>query len=315
MLHELERKLAAVVADAVQDRGHLTVTVEDGSDTALAPGRATARVAVVAGEPNSGFDRGRVAFGAGPISRRVLPVSFTARIAFALRPGEGSAASARALLLEDVSRVSHALDVDAVRSGEALTAAADAGFAVQSLALTDLDVDPRRTVEDAALPAEGLHQGEIRCRGTATLWPPEVVGSEGVTEAVDVVLAAAPIGLAADEPVVRVGGSTRIRVRGVAGSRLVDDATGERGGLGLVIAVVGDAPPDQRGRIVEGQEGPFAGSRLVPVGDPETVVTYQAPAEGSGASRVEHVEVRLSTRQGRAGVLLGSVAVRVEPAP
>lgn len=316
MLHELERKLAEVVADAVQDRAHLTVTVDSSSDGELATGRATARVAVIAGEPHQGFDRGRTAFGPGPTSRRVLPVSFTARIAFALRPDEQSPAAARALLLEDVSRVSHALDADDIRTGAALTTAMDAGFVVQSLVLLGLDLDPRRIHQDApALAAEGVHQAEILCHGAALLWPPETIEPEGVTEAVDVVLAVTPIALIADDPVLRSGGSTSIRVRGVAGSRLVDDEAGDRDRLGLVIAVVGDAPPDQRGRILGGQEGPFAGSRLVAVRGPETVVTYEAPTEDSSSRRVEHVEVRLSTRQGQAGLLLGSVAVRVEPAP
>src|SRR5687767_3567674 len=124
MLSELERKLTALVGDATTARTHLSV-VSTSDVTPPAAGRGVCRVGVsaVSGEP--GFELGELLLEQGngsATSRRVLPVAFRATLAFAVRPsGETGPqrAAARALLLDDVAVVGHALARADVRDGRA----------------------------------------------------------------------------------------------------------------------------------------------------------------------------------------------------
>ena len=315
MLQALERKLAAVVADAVADRAHIEVTVAAGPAALPDAGTAIARVAVASAAPDRGFDRERTAFareGAATTGRRVLPVRFEARIAFVVAPdtGAGAVADARSRLLEDVSVVAHALDELSVRDGTALGSAGDAGYEVQcfSVAAAALEPDPAVETDDGRL------RGELTCDGRATIWPPGSAGPRGVTRAVDVTLAALPLELSVDAPRVATGGSTRVRVRGVAGRRLIDP-TGGREPIRLAARVTSDLPADQRGQISGGEAATAGGYRIIPVGEPETVLTYDAPSGDLGAVRSEQIEIRLATREGGPGVALGTIAIELEPAP
>jgi hypothetical protein len=77
--------------------------------------------------------------------------------------------------------------------------------------------------------------------------------------------------------------------------------------------VASDLPPAQRGIVTSGTAGAETGVRIVAVTLPETVVDYQAPSGNLGATRVEFVSVYVATGDLRRGILLGSVAVRLQP--
>ena len=92
-------------------------------------------------------------------SRRVLPLSIVAGIDFAIRPADPAGlATARALLLEDVSLVSHFLSSDGILGGaDFAIAVPDPGFQVRSFRVSK-DVVNRDL-------AQGLLTARIECCG------------------------------------------------------------------------------------------------------------------------------------------------------
>lgn len=317
MLDELERKLTALVADALGDRAHVSDVVTAGPPPTPAAGKTVIRVALATLSRDAGFDASRTAFGgtpAAPTSRRVLPVHVAARVGFRFRltgPTDVARADGRALVMGDLSRVGHALDLPAVQTGAAFrTAAPDPGFEVHGFLLEEGDLDPKPEAggEPDVLVAE------LRYAGAASVWPPVVAGPEGVTRAVEVNLVPVPVALTAANPVVRTGSSTPVRISGVPGRRRtgVDPATFAP--LQLALRVTSDLPPAQRGRLDGGTAGTPSGTRIVTLTGPATDITYVAPAGDLGTVRVEFVAVHLATPEGDAGVFLDSLALRLEPA-
>ncbi|HMX23781.1 MAG TPA: hypothetical protein PKA11_12525, partial [Accumulibacter sp.] len=231
--------------------------------------------------------------------RRVLPVSFSARIAFVRRPLGDAAAqrvAARALLLDDLACAAHWLAAPTVRDGSDLrSAAADPGYAVQSFELTGGGAD-----EDVAA---GLFNGRLTCGGQATVWPPGPPELEGVIDRLTVYSSAVPLTLGAQPPQVPAGGTARLVIRGATAGRA------------LALSVASDLPPAQRGTIVSGQPGAVGEGgdcRLHPVLGAETLAEYHAPqAADLGALRQEVVNVHLATPDGRRGLFLGALVVRL----
>lgn len=308
MLSELERKITAVVGDSLSGRPHLTVLEAPAAAQGLQPGRGSVRVALSELTPQASFEAGSFTVEGGPgarQSRRVLGVSFGARVEFQLRPADQSnegLTAGRRLLLEDVSLVAHGLGAAGALAGGAFqTGAADPGFRVLTFALVKGQVGGE--------PVNQTLAGELLYGGDAHIWPPGAAEGAGEIRALDVTLAPLPLNVAA-EPLVKAGGQSEVRIAPVAGSRLAGDA---RAPLQLAVGVVSDLPPAQRGRIDAGQPGATPGFRVVTAGEGETVVVYRAPTGDIGATRLEYVTVHLATPQGEAGIFLGSAAVRLAP--
>jgi hypothetical protein len=313
MLAALESKLTALIGDSLAARDHTAVHRAPGPGEPPEPGAGLVLVSLAEVLGEGSFEAGLRAIarnGGGPHSRRIVPVSFRATVDFAVRPATDTAAAlteARALALDDMATVVHALDPADVRSGEAfVTAEPDPGFLVHSLAFEKGTLN--RDLDGPSVTGR-LHYG-----GRADIWPPSVAGPEGEIRAVDALVAPLPVTIVVDDTVVAAGGSTRLRVRGVRPSRLVD-AGGTRAVASLAVSVASDLPPAQRGAITSGDAGPETGLRIVPTAVPETVLVYQAPTGNLGTTRVEFVAVHLATAGGGRGVLLGSAAIRLMGSP
>ena len=310
MLQELERKLTALVGDALATRPQVEVTQAVGEPPAPADGRGAVAVGLAALSSAPVFAPDVVVVDppapAGAASRRVMPVGFEASLALARRSADSQAASltqARTLLLEDVSVVAHALAADEITAGTAFaTPTADRGYAVLAFGLATGSFD-------AALEGQTL-RGSLRYAGHAVIWPPGITAPEGTIEAVDPLLEALPLAIAADDRVVPGGGSTTVRIRSITGGRL--SADGSRTAPQLALSVVSDLPPADRGAIASGTAGPETGLRLVQAAA-ETAVAYQAPVGDLGATRSELVAIHLARADGTRGMLLGSVAIMLAP--
>lgn len=312
MLHELERKLTALVGDRLAGRPHLRVVQAPTPLLPLAAGRGAVRVGLAEVTPATAFERSQVAFGGtadAPTSRRVLPLRFQAAIEVAFRPGDTASAllDGRALLLEDLSLIAHALAAPDVRDGSAFSAAGpDLGFAVRAFELERGQIGPA--------PGAEVLGGELRAAGEAIVWPTTPAGPAGTIRRADTVLAPLPIPMDLDRPVVPAGATARLRIGSVPGQRLTGPAGAERGPVALALRVMSDLPPEQRGVILSGAAGPETGLRIVPTTGPETVVEYRAPGGDLGAVRLELVAVHLARPDGEVGPFLGSVAVKLAPA-
>jgi hypothetical protein len=315
MLDGLERTLVAAVADAVTGRDHLDVVQLAGAGDDPQAGRSVARLGLGGIGAEHGFVRDAIDIGGpatAPVSRRVLPVTFVATARFATRPtgsGAPERTAARTLLLGDVSAVGHALADGAFESGAAFTVDGDPGFAVRSFLFGGGDVDPELAEGDD--PA--LLRATLRWDGRATVWPTSPPEPEGVVAAVDVLLSATPLALAAVDAVVAQGGSTDVTIRGVAGRRLTDVDPPSREPVSLAVSVTSDLPPADRGRIDGGTAGAEPGVRIVALADPVTTVTYRAPTASLGTVGVELVAVHYATRDGGRGVFIDALPIRLVP--
>lgn len=305
MLAELEKKLAALVGDAVAARTHLSVLRAGTQRNPPQAGRGQVIVGVQALDHAAAFRQEGFLVSqtnGGATSRRLLDVRCTAALSFLLRPANENAtglAAGRTLLLEDVSLVGHALGDPQVRTGAAfVTAAPDPGFLVRRFELAEGTIATART--------ESLLAAELRYAGEAAIWPPGVAQDEGVIGAVDLVREILPLTVAVDEPVVTTGGLTSVRIRASSGGRAA--GAGATAPLELALAVVSDLPPEERGAITSGSAG-VAGVRLVEATAPETVVAYRAPEGDLGAVRSERIAVHLARPDGTAGIFLGSAPV------
>lgn len=312
MLSELEGKLVALVGDALASRpAPLTVIRATGAPDPPDPGEGVAAVGLTGITPEPGFDREQTTFagsGGAVTSRRVLPVRFTASVRFLRRPQNQSAAAAaagREQLLVDLTLVGHALGRSEVRSGAAFAVAApDPGFAVRSFGLGEGDL--------LAVATDGALAGELHYEGSADVWPPAPPEPEGVIDAIDVLVAALPIGFDVDDAAVASGTTTTVRISAGTPTRLDDPGSGERSALRLAVLVMSDLPPAERGSVEGGDPGAETGVRLLAVTSPETVVTYRAP-DDPGAIRLEHLAVHAARPDGTRGVLLGTLAIPLLP--
>ena len=309
MLDELERKLTAVVADALAPRAGVAVAQASGASPAPAgAGAGAVAVGLAALEPVPVFADDSVQTGDGPTSRRVFPLGFTATLSFARAATSEDAeplAEARTALLRDASLVAHALGALPFATGHAfVTAGPDPGFEVRAFGLASAAFDAPR--EAAVL------RGTLGYTGIALIWPPGVAEPEGTIEAVAPLLEALPLTIAPDDPVVSVGSSTTVRIRPVSGRRLPAGG-GASTPPQLALLVVSDLPPAERGAIANGTAGSEAGVRLVAATEPEVAVAYQAPTGDIGATRSERIAVHLARPDGTRGVFLGSAGVVLAP--
>ncbi len=194
MLAALEQQLAAIVADGTASRPSLTVVVGGpGGDLGSEPvaGAGVVRVALSELASQASFPPGETVV-SGPVgdkkSRRVLPLSLTARLDLVRRPAGASAAevaAARALLLDDLSLVAHHLAGPAVRGGQAFVVAGpDPGFAVSSFAL--------REGSGVAAGTAPLMAASLAYDVRAEIWPVEPPQPEGEIEVVGTVVETRP---------------------------------------------------------------------------------------------------------------------------
>lgn len=309
MLGDLERKLAAIVADGVAARTHLAVSTAPADPPAT--GRGTIGVGLSDLSPDLGFAPANVEIGgipASPKSRRVLPLAFKARLAFALRPAANTPAArgdARALMLEDIAVVAHLLADPPVIVGTAFgVAAPDPGFSVQAFALEAGSIDAELN--------QGLYAGFLDYRGRAEFWPAGVASDEGVIAAVDPFIVPLPIAMRVADAGLRPGGSTTVTVEAPQGQRRTGLGGAGRTAVRLAVHVLADVPPDQRGSIPAGIAGAETGLRILDVAGPHLAVPYTAPAGNPGpAGRIEYVAVHLATSANTSGVFIGSAAIRL----
>ena len=314
MLDELERKLVAVVAAEVTGRAHLDVVQAAGPGDEPTTGRTVARLGVENCTPERGFERDVIDLSgpkSAPVSRRVLPLSFTATARLTARPAGATPAArtaARTRLLGDVSAICHALAAPPYHAGATFTVAGDPGFAVREFHLADCALTP-----DPAVGADPeLLAATVNWEGRAVIWPIAPPQPEGVTTAVDVELNAVPLALSAREPVVRQGRSTVVTIEGIVGRRLTDTDPPTDEPLALAVSVTSDLPPADRGRVTGGAAGVEAGVRIVPLDGPLVTVTYTAPTAALGAVRAEFVSVHYATRELERGVLIDALPIRLE---
>src|ERR1051326_300043 len=306
MLGAIERKLTALIGDGLAARTHLSVVRAPGSTTAIAAAHGRLMVSVAEAVPREAFKRDFVTnleAGGAPASRRVLPLAFRARLDLRHLPAGNSdleLADARSLLLDDIALTAHLLSADTVRSGKGFAnGAADPGYRVLSLELDKAVVDRDLTNQLLTAAVEYL--------GTAEIWPPGVVQAEGAIASVETVVAPLPIELQPVHGQVAQGGSTQVKVTGLRAGRMT------RGPLQLAARVVSDLPPDQRGKITNGEPGAETGLQVIAAAVPETVIEYAAPAGNLGSTRVEFVAVHLATPDKEKGVFLGSAAIQLVP--
>lgn len=303
MLADLEKKTASLIADSMSGRQHLSVMAAPGPPVPADDGLEVAVVSVVEASTGGEFRAERIfSRTSPPQSQRVLPLSVAAVVDFAIRPeaGAGGLAAARTLLLEDVSLVSHFLSGEGIRGGvDFIVAGPDPGFRVRSFRVV------KHTINRGAL--QGLLTASIECAAEVEIWPPDQVSKEGKIDSVRHLIVAQPIEILPLQPVVAMGGILRLRVLGLPPVRRESPSEP----LALSISVLSDVPPNQRGTIANGVPGAEAGSRVVTVTGPSTDVQYVAPTTGVSGMRVEFLAIHAATPEGRAGVFLGSVAVRV----
>ena len=309
MLGDLERKLAAVVADGVAARTHLAVGIAPLDAPDLGKGTITVGLSEVA--PDPGFAPSKLEVGgtaASPNSRRVLPLGFKAALSFILRPAADTAAAhgdARALMLEDMAAVAHLLSDPGMNTGGGFAIAApDPGFSVQEFAL-----------DSGAIQSglqSGNYAGQLHYRGRAEVWPTGAQSPEGVIQAVDPLIVPLPLGLRVADAGVRPGGSTTVTVDAPQAQRIGATVSGPRAVVRLAVSVLADVPPAQRGTIPAGVAGAETGTRILTVSGPRLAVPYQAPAGNPGPSgRIEYVAVHLATTANTTGVFLGAAAIRL----
>jgi hypothetical protein len=309
MLGTIEQKLTSILGDDLAARTHLDV-LEAPAPAAPGVGRGAVLVAMAELVPAPLFDREKFSF-SGTQSRRVLPLQFKVNIDCVMRPAGNSAAqlaSARDLLLTDVSLVSHGLARADINNGKDFTVAdPDPGFRVLSFALETGAV--LRDIDGNS----GLLSAHLLYRGHAEIWPPGVTQDAGEILAIDTTSVALPLHISVARPVLRAGESTTVSTQSLPLSRLATRAPDTRAPLQLAATVLSDAPPAQRGSIVGGNAGQETGFRIIEVTAPDTAITYQAPAAAIGRARVEYVALHLATPDGHRGVFIGSVALRLDP--
>lgn len=309
MLSTIEQKLTSILGDQLAARAHLEV-LEAPGPTVPAAGFGSVLVAFAEITPAPLFDREQFTFNAAK-SRRILPLQFIVNVDCVMHPAGNSPAqlaSARELLLTDVSLIAHGLARQEFNSGKGFAVAdPDPGFRVLEFALSNGAV-----VRDAD-PATGLLSARLQYRGNAEIWPIGVEQDEGEILAIDTVSVALPVSIVANNPVVRAGQTAIVNIRSLPASRLAIRTPLTNASLQLAVTVLSDAAPAQRGTISGGNAGKETGFRIIDVTPPQTTITYQAPAGEINRSRIEYVAVHLATPDRHSGVFIGSFAMRLEP--
>jgi hypothetical protein len=312
MLGDLENRLAGFVSDVLSGRSHVSVGLT--VTCAFPAGGSPSAVSLIEARPDPGFRLHDIAMTGPPgqpRSRRVLPLGFEGRIAFAHSPAQDNAAgrdAAHSLCLEDLSIVAHALADPACRSGEALAGSApDPGFRVLGFWPAEA------SLVSAAAGEIGANLGFA---GQAEVWPVGVTRDEGTISATDTAIIALPLLLAVSRSSLPPSGEARITIPVGRVLRLIDPAAGDRASATLAIAVSADVPLAARGTILEGSAAAETGLRLVTPAGGTAEVTYRAPAADPGpAGRTEYVAVHLATADGTRGLFLGSTAIQLVAAP
>lgn len=305
MLNGLELRVVALLADALSGRAHLTV--HSGPAPGSAPAAGAARLVVSVGEfgPDTAFMPERIRdTKSPPESRRVLGLNGIVRLLFQIQPATVDPAAsdaARTLLLEDMSLAVHALANPPVASGSAFATGNDAGFRVASFVLEK---------GNGAVSVPGIAiSGEMVYRCHVEIWPPAPPEGVGVMGDFSRTIVMLPLQEGSGEHAVPAGRTITLRVRSLP--RVRPGAAGQSAlPLRVAVKVLSAAPPAARGTVTSGVAGVEAGVRVVPVADPETSITFQAPALASG-ERTEYVALHYATPEGKAGVFLGSIAVRI----
>jgi hypothetical protein len=312
MLSAIERKLTAIVSDGLTTRTHLNVVEPPADIQPGSAGRGVIRVSLTDVTPEAVFNPAETSLGGtgtSPVSRRVLPLHFAALLEFRMTPATGtveSLAAARDLLLTDMSLAAHILSAGEVRNGKAFSIAApDPGFNI-----VKFDLEKGSVLRETAFQ---LLTAELRYKGMAEIWPPNVTRDEGVIAAVDPVIASLPMQIVPERRSVQAGGTARVRVRSTNGSRLLDSVAGTRAALRLAVRVLSDVPPDQRGAIVGGSAGAETGLRIIETTLPETIFEYLAPAGPLTSPRFEYVAVHFARPDNLSGVFLGSTPIQLIP--
>jgi hypothetical protein len=306
MLGALEQRLEGLLGEALAGRAGVTV-VSAGSGTPPVPGGAVVEVGVAILRPAGGFEPSTRPIPPGSDeTRRIRPVrlGFEARVRVTRRPADGAGdavATSRRLLLDDLALIGHALDAPEIRDGSTFVdAAVDEGYRVLEFGLGEGSV--------GTASADDALQGEWSYRGQAELWPPRPPEETGLIAGVSAIVAAQPLSIMTEDQAVTVGGTSRLRVRGIAPRRLADGAAAPVG-QAIAVRVRSRHPVARRGRITTGGDGGEAGVRIVPVDELETILEYEAPDTLPPGAPVEHVEVFLARGGDGRGLLLGSIAI------
>ncbi len=315
MLSGFESFLAGLIGARLAGRPGLTVAIA-GAPPSPSPGTAVLQLGLSAATPDAGnaFSPGDVLPPVNVPSIRAVPLQATIGLTLTRRASAVDPASittARGIALADATVLVHTLDQPEIRDGRALVPGVpDPGFRAREFAFTALSIAPANgdVVSWTATYACSLF-----------VWPPGTPAAGGPILAVDALIESQPLTLQVEPAVVSTGGTARVTVVGVAGSRLVDP-TGARVPLQLAVGVVSDLDPARRGSIDGGVAAGPAGFRVVDVTQPATTVDYLAPAAGQlGVVRAEEVVVHLAVpSDGPApgvGVRLGSVVVGLREAP
>lgn len=302
MLARLESKLAALVAE------HTGLPVGIGALDPPGQGSRALGVAVAGFAPETGFapyDTAFIEVGGSPRSRRVVPLGFEAVIDLRSRPAAATAPArdaARAALLEDMSSVAFLLGDPDLQTGRSFAGAEeDDGFRVLSFRLAAATAAPGLVEDDFA--------GRVQARGQALIWPVGTSREEGVIAAIDRVLAPLPVPVLIKDRGLRPGQTTTVTLELGTLERM-------NGATDLAVTVVGDVPPASRGTLPDAPADAETGVALVRVETPRVAIRYRAPDQGpSGAGRTEYLAIHLATPDGKAGVHLGSAAIRLLAAP
>jgi hypothetical protein len=302
MLPRLENKLAALVSDATG----LAVGVGSLERPAAGQNSLAAAVTMLAAEPGFVPADELVEEGQGaPRKRRILPVRFEATVDIRSSPESPDAAgrgAARAALAGLVSTIGFLFtDADLQTGAGFRTSEADPGFQVLSFGLVS-----------ASAPsglADGSFAGQVIGSGQALLWPPGISSEEGVIDAIERIVAPLPMSVKVADPALQPGKETAIALELGAIQRHGAETN-------LAVAVLADVPLDKRGTIIGAAAGAEPGVAIVKAGSARPTFPYRAPADDPGRpGRTEYVAIHLATADRRKGVLLGSAAIRLVPAP
>jgi len=305
MINGLELRIVALLADSLVARTHLTVRGGPAPGPLADVGKGRLVVSVSDFSPDAAFLPERVRDSKSPPdSRRVLGLNGSVRLVFQVQPAAATPAAedaARSLLLEDMSLAAHALANPVIGSGAAFATGADEGFRVSSFLL-------EKGTGTAGLP--GIpNSAELLYRCRIEIWPLTPPDATGVIGDVSRTLALLPIEQEGAEHDVRAGQSVSLKVSALP--KLRPAAAGQPAQpLRVAIKVLSTAPPAARGAVTNGVDGAEPGVRVLAVTDGDVSITFQAPALASG-QRTEYVAVHYATPDNRAGVFLGSIAVRI----
>lgn len=305
MLDQLENRITALLGDRLAARTHLAVSAGGGTADGLSAGAGSVAVRLEEVSRTTFFAPRDMRLDAGT-TRRVLPVQARLTVDFALRPaeppGNPDIATARSLLLADVSVLLHAFGAAEIVDGRAFAPAApDPGYFVHEVELQSAAIAPQMTGT--------LLRASLGWNVQVDIWPVGLTEDLGTIDAVDVFIGATPLRLTALRQRLRVGETTELRITGLPVERLVAVDAATRAPALLALRVESDLPQAERGRIASGTEGTEAGVRLIAAADGAWVAQYAAPTGALGTTRSETIAVHIATPEGGRGLFLGGLTV------